>query len=186
MAPAPYAEFGGSMRVYGRTWICLLGLLWIAEHAAIAEDPSAWPEFTSSKAGFSIRLPTAPTEQVDPSTGATSFQVSDKKGIFVISVQHLPQEFLAMPPQEILGVICSGFPRYLSGSRLVKSENISFGGFPATICVFEAQKTGHFDTKLKMMAVLASPRVFNVGFMSRTDVFVESEVDKYLATLKIK
>jgi len=175
------------MRACTRTWFFLLSLFWIAGHAAIAGEPSTWPEFSPAKAGFSIRLPAAPAEQVDPSTGSTNFQVSDGDKLYVASFANLPREVLQqMSPQQILDKTRAGILRSLPGSSIVKSENLNYGGFPATIFVIESQTPGQPDTKLKTMAIVAGSRLFSAGFMSRKDVFVEADVDKYLATLKIK
>lgn len=174
------------MKVGRGTWFWLFGLFLSAGHAASAEEPSAWPEFSSPKAGFSVRLPSAPTEQVDPSTGAVTLQVQDKQRSYVVGAGTLPQEALAAAPQQIFDHYRSDFLRTLSGSRLVGSENREFSGFPAMICLFEANEPGRFEVKAKVMFVLAGPRIYSAGFISRKEVFVEADVDKYLATFKIE
>ena len=174
------------MRACRRTWFWLFGLFWIAGHAAIAEEPSAWPEFSPPKAGFSVRLPSAPTEHVDPSTGAIISQVQDEQRSYIVGATTLPQEALAATPQQIFDQNRFHFLRTLSGSRLVRSESLEFSGFPAMICIFEANSPGRREAKAKVMFVLAAPRLYSAGFISRKEVFVEADVDKYLATFKIK
>lgn len=174
------------MRAYRQMWCWLFGLFWIAGQAALAKEPSAWPEFSPPKRGFSVRLPSAPIEHVDPSTGAITLQAGNEKASYMVAAGTLPQEALSATPQQILDHYKSEFLQTVSGSRLVSSENREIGGFPAMICVFEANHPDRFEAKAKVMFVLASPRIYSVGFISRKELFVEAEVDKYLATFIIK
>jgi hypothetical protein len=162
----------------------LLSSFWLAGHAAAAEEPSAWPEFSPPKWGFSIRLPAAPKEQVEPTSGATNFQVDTGDKLYTMSVAFVPDEVLKAPPQQILDQMGSSIQQSMPGARIVTSENLKFGGFPATASIIEIP--GQPSFKLKTMAVLAGTRFFHLGLMSLADAFVEADADKYFETFKIK
>jgi hypothetical protein len=91
-----------------------------------------------------------------------------------------------VPARKILEKTTSGFLQLLPGSRLVRSETKNVGGFPASVCVIQSQAPGRPEFTLKMMAVVANTRLFNVGYISPKDAFVEPDVDKYIATFKLK
>src|ERR1700720_4648510 len=104
------------MRAFRRTLLCLLSLWWFSGQGGAAVEPSTWPEFSPPRAGFSIRLPATPTEQVDSSTGATNYQVLDGEKSFVVSVAYLTREMREVPARKILEKTTSGFLQLLPGS----------------------------------------------------------------------
>jgi len=148
-------------------------------------EPTAWPEFSPAQAGFSVRFPGTPTEQFDPSSNVTNYQFLDGENSFVVSVGYLDRGLREMAPRKLLDSTKSKFLE-LPGARIVKAEEKSMSGFPALSCVIEAQAPGRPAFKLKMLAVVANARLFNVSYISPKEIFVESDVDKFIATFKLK
>jgi len=152
---------------------------------ASADDPSTWKEFSPAHGRFAIRMPGTPTESV-AERGVHNFQLTDGDRSYVASFVDLPPELRSMTTNQILEQTREGFVRILPGSRLVSSVSAQIGGFPGITCVVEAQAPGRPAFRLKMSAVVAKARLYSFGFIARKEVFVESEVDKYLATFSLR
>jgi hypothetical protein len=151
-----------------------------------AVEPAAWPEFSPAQAGFSVRFPGTPTEQFDASGGVTNYQFLDGEKSFVVSVGYLDRGRREMGSRKLLEQTKDAFLGLLPGSRLVKAEEKTIGGFPAISWIIEAQAAGRPEFKLKMLAIVANTRLFNIGYTARKDVFVESDADKFIATFQLK
>jgi hypothetical protein len=151
-----------------------------------ALEPAAWPEFSPAQAGFSVRFPGTPTEQFDASSSATNYQFLDGERSFFVSVVYLDRRRRDMGPRKLLDKTKEGLLGLLPDSRLVKTEEKTIDGFPAISCFIEAQAAGGPEFKLKTSAIVASTRLFIVGYSSRKEAFVESDADKFIATFKLK
>ncbi len=189
-SPLSRKPFGGARESHMKNSILkclwLAALCWPVASVARAGEPSAWPELSPPQAGFSIRMPGTPTERLDPETGVQNFQLLQGDQSYVASVAYLPRELREMTPQQLLDRTRAGFLRLLPNSRLITSEPVKVGGFPGITCVIQSQAPGRAEFKLKMSAVVANGRLFSFGFISRQDAFSEAEVDKYLATFRLK
>ena len=131
-------------------------------------------------------MPGVPTHSFNAETGTDTFQLREGDQLYVVSVVYLTRELREMPSQKLLDQTKAGFLRLLPNSKLVKSEAVKIQGVSGITCLIESQAPGRPEFRLKTSAVIASERLFSFGFATRKDLFVEADVDKYLATFRLK
>jgi hypothetical protein len=149
----------------------------------LGEGASGWQTFAPPGGGFSVLMPGTPT--VDPTDGtATTFQVKTEDRSYVVTYAPLPPEWKALTPDVLLADLRYKFVQAMRGEH-VESRSSTLQGFPALTWTLDSALPGQPVFRMKMTAVVAGEKLFNVGLIVRKESFRDSEADKYLSSFRL-
>jgi hypothetical protein len=154
-----------------------------------AQSPSAWKEFSSRQAGFSVRVPGTLVEQPPPKKQSSSapvthsFVLNDKDSAYIISYTDYSRDQLTANPATVLTAARNGGIQNVKG-QLVAETVTKVSGYPArdviaAVPLENKQGSAHFRI------VLARSRLYMALYVGPGGSAGQARVEVFLKSFRI-
>ena len=161
----------------------LAGLLLASR--GLAQDPSTWTEVSPKGAGFAIRWPGVPIEQIDKETKARQFEVRSGDRRYFLSYRELSTAERKADAAPTLEKARDAWIQPMSNVALVSSENAPLASSPGLLWTYDTQAANGPPIRVRGKMVAAKGRLYTVVYADRKFAFDDAECGRWLETFRL-